>query len=191
MSEKNKFNCSSCGQSHAGWPALTYISPDNYNCLSENDKNSIGYLDYDFCVITHSEQVDRFIRCTLTQKVNDNCQDLIYGLWVSLSEKSFLNYKEHFKKEGGESGYFGWLSNDIQEYEFLVNIPMDVITGINGYRPELIPHEGFDHPFVRDYYNGISKDEAERRIANMLDGVSKIEAETRETEKKKWWKIWK
>lgn len=31
-----------------------------------------------------------------------------------------------------------------------------------------MPHKDFDHPFVRDYYNGISKAEAEARIADMM-----------------------
>lgn len=185
MDETIKFKCSCCGKIHEEWPALTFIAPDNYNCLSENDKINTGYLDSDFCTINHSEQIDRFIRCTLTQKVNNHCENLDYGLWVSLSEKSYVDYEKNFKKESEEKAYFGWLCNDIIDYDFSESIPMDVITRNNGQRPELIPHKDFDHPFVKDYYNGISKKEAERRISNMLEIVSKNEAK-----KKKWWKIW-
>jgi hypothetical protein len=38
-------------------------------------------------------------------------------------------------------------------------------------RPEVFPHEDFDHPFVKDYYNGISKKEAENRINKMIKNV--------------------
>ena len=38
-------------------------------------------------------------------------------------------------------------------------------------RPEIFPHEDFDHPFVRDYYGGISKTEAENRINEMIKNV--------------------
>lgn len=169
MSESLKFKCSCCGEIHDEWPAIAFVSPDNYNCLSEKDKKSIGFLNEDFCVISYIDQVDRFIRCTLTQKVNDHCEDLDYGFWVSLSEKSYLDYEQNFKKETSLNSYFGWLCNDILDYEFKVSIPMDVINRKNGERPELIPHRDFDHPFVKDYYNGISKKEAERRISNMLD----------------------
>jgi len=186
MSENIKFKCDCCEESHEGWPALTFISPDNYSWLSENDKENLGYLDTDFCIINHDEQIDRFIRCTLTQKVNDHCEDLDYGLWVSLSEKSYLDYQQNFKKESPEKAYFGWLCNDIMDYEFSESIPMNVITRNNGQRPILIPHEDFDHPFVKDYYNGISKKEAERRIYNMLEISNQNEARR----KKKWWKIW-
>lgn len=81
------FICECCGKEHNEWPALTFISPDNYNCLSEEQKEKIAEIDSDTCTINYSDQVYRFIRCVLFQKVNDNCQDLDYGLWVSLSEK--------------------------------------------------------------------------------------------------------
>jgi hypothetical protein len=191
MSENIKFTCSCCGENHEEWPALTFISPDNYSCLSEHDKKSIGYIDNDFCTINHRDQIDRFIRCILIQKVNDHCEDLDYGLWVSLSEKSYVDYEKNFKKDSEEKGYFGWLCNDIIDYEFSESIPMNVFTRNNGQRPEIIPHKDFDHPFVKDYYNGISKKEAERRISNMLEIVNKNETEKAEAEKKKWWKIWK
>lgn len=193
MSENSKYNCSCCGEIHEEWPALTFISPDNYSCLSEEDKKTIGSIDNDFCTIKHNDQKDRFIRCTLTQKVNDHCDDLDYGLWVSLSEKSYVDYQKNFKKDSEEKAYFGWLCNEIIDYEFSESIPTDVVTRNNGQRPEIIPHKSFDHPFVKDYYDGISKKEAERRISNMLEIVSKNETEKAEadSEKKKWWKIWK
>jgi hypothetical protein len=173
MTKSIKFKCSCCGEIHEEWPALTFISPDNYNCLSERDKKNIGYLDSDFCKINHEEQIDRFIRCTLTQKVNEHCENLEYGLWVSLNEKSYLDYEESEEKESEEKVYFGWLCNDIWSYEFSESIPVNVVTRNGGLRPELFPHESFDHPFVKDYYRGISKEEAEKRISEMLESISK------------------
>ena len=99
-----KYTCSCCGKEHEEWPALVYISPTNYDTLSEDDKKNIGKLDTDFCVITHSDQTDRFVRCTLTQKVIDHCEDLEYGLWVSLSDESFQNYSDNFNNKN--HGYF-------------------------------------------------------------------------------------
>ena len=186
MSGHTKFKCSNCGKFHEEWPALTFISPDNYDSLSEDDKAKIGYLDGDFCVINHEDQTDRFIRCTLTQKVNNHCEDLDYGLWVSLSEKSYQDYKENFGNETEEKIYFGWLCNDIKGYDFKESIPMNVVTRNNGWRPELFPHESFEHPFVKDYYNGISKNEAEQRISEMLQSVG-----YNKTQLKKWWQVWK
>lgn len=188
MTGQIKYTCSCCGQDHYEWPALTFKSPDNYDTLSQEDKEKIAEIDSDFCIIKHSDQTDRFIRCTLTQKVNDHCEDLEYGLWVSLSEKSFDNYADNYDNENHETKYFGWLCNDIPEYEFKQSIPTTVFTKTGNKRPEIVPHEDFDHPFVKDYYNGISKQEAEKRINAMLC----IVAQTNNTEdnKKPWWKFW-
>lgn len=164
-----KYTCSCCGQDHYEWPALTFKSPDNYNTLPQKDKNKIAVIDNDFCVITHSDQTDRFIRCTLIQKVIGHCQDLEYGLWVSVSEESFNNYSDNYKNENHVATYFGWLSNDISEYEFKESIPTTIFTQTGNRRPEIVPHKDFDHPFVKDYYSEIPKAEAERRIIAMLD----------------------
>jgi len=171
MPEPIKYKCSCCGEEHEEWPALSYISPISYDILSDDEKKELGELDSDFCVINHPGRTDRFIRCTLTQKVIDYCEDLEYGLWVSLSEKSFQDYSDNYHNENHEAGYFGWLSNNLPDYNFDKSIPTNVFTRTGNQRPEIIPHENFDHPFVYDYYNGITRAEAERRIKSMLDAI--------------------
>ena len=188
MAKKIKYKCASCGKFHEEWPALVYISPTDYDTLSQDEKQNIGKLDTDFCVITHSDQKDRFIRCILTQKVIDHCEDLEYGLWVSLSEKSFQDYSDNFNNENHETKYFGWLCNDLPNYDFSESIPTTVFTRIGNIRPEIIPHDDFNHPFVKDYYNGITKLEAEKRIKEMLKTVS--ERDSKVVKIKPWWKLW-
>ncbi|MDH7448481.1 DUF2199 domain-containing protein [Aquimarina sp. 2201CG14-23] len=169
--KKNKpteFKCSECGKVHSEWPALAFKSPANYDFLSEQEKSEFGKLDSDFCEIHYDDQIDRFIRVTLTQKVNDTCENLDYGLWVSLSEKSYSDYKANFDNKNHETGYFGWLCSNLAEYGDTSSIPCDVMTKCGQKRPEIFPHQDFDHPFVRDYYNGISKSEAENRINKMI-----------------------
>jgi hypothetical protein len=183
-----KYTCSSCGKEHEAWPALAFHAPDAYHVLSVAEKESMANIDSDFCIIYHADQTDRFIRCTLTQQVNDHCEDLEYGLWVSLSEKSFNDYTENYQNENHETSYFGWLCNDIPEYEFNQHIPTTVFTRTGNQRPEIVPHEHVDHPFVKDYYQGISKEEAEKRIRTMLQ--NKDETGNPPTQKKPWWKIW-
>ena len=163
-----KYTCSSCGKEHEDWPALTFISPDNYDALSAEDKENLTELTGDFCVIDYGDQTDRFIRCTMTQKVIDHCENLEYGIWVSLSEKSFEDYSDNYDNPDYATKYFGWMSNDIREYVFDKSIPTTVFTRTGNKRPEIVPHEDFDHPFVNDYYAGITKKEAEKRISTML-----------------------
>lgn len=168
MNETIKFICECCGKEHESWPALTYNTPNSYHNLSDQEKEEIAVIDSDFCVIKHPEHVLRFIRVVLFQKVNDHCEDLEYGFWVSLSEQSFKDYLENYDNENHETNYFGWLSNFIPEYEFSGSIPTTVVTKSGNERPEIFPHKDFDHPFVKDFYNGITKEEAERRIQQML-----------------------
>ena len=89
-------------------------------------------------------------------------------MWVSLSEKSYTNYYENFNNENHEEQYFGWLNSRIPEYENTMNIPTTVQTKRGNERPEIIPHEDFEHKFVSDYYNGINREEAEKRIHEMM-----------------------
>ncbi|WP_202703012.1 DUF2199 domain-containing protein [Flavobacterium sp. UGB4466] len=164
-----KFICECCGEEHVSWPAIAYSSPSAYNKLSEQEKEEIAVIDQDFCVIKHEDHINRFIRVVLVQQVNDHCEDLEYGFWVSLSEKSFEDYLENGEDENHKAQYFGWLSNYIPDYEFSNSIPTTVVTKPGNERPEIFPHQDFDHPFVKDFYNGITKAEAEKRIYRILN----------------------
>ncbi|CAL2104428.1 conserved protein of unknown function [Tenacibaculum sp. 190130A14a] len=170
-SKSAESKCSQCGQVHLEWPALTFKVPVNYDYLSNQEKSELGKLNSDFCEIHYEDQIDRFIRVTLTQKVNGFCENLNYGLWVSLSEKSYSDYKANFNSKNHKTRYFGWLCSNIPGYAETISIPCDVITRTANSRPEIFPHQDFDHPFVRDYYDGITKVEAEKRINNMIKNV--------------------
>ena len=153
---------------HEGWPAIAFTTPDSYDTMSEeNRKKYVKELNDDFCVIEYEDQTDRFIRCVLYQKVIDHCHDLHYGVWASLSEKSFSDYKAHYDSLDYEATYFGYLCSQLPEYENIDSIKTNVVY-IGEHRPEVIPHtDQMDIPFVKDYYEGITKAEAERRIKHM------------------------
>lgn len=163
------YTCPSCGETHDSWPALAFRAPDSYVHLSVEEKESIAFLNSDFCVIEYPDQTDRFIRVVMTQKVNDHCSDLEYGIWVSLSEKNFHDYNDNFDNPNHQVQYFGWLSNKLPDYTFKDYIPCLVQTRPDGQRPEIAPRPDFEHPFVQDYYNGITKAEAELRIQMMFN----------------------
>ena len=81
-----------------------------------------------------------------------------------------------------ETKYFGWLSNDLPDYNFSEgSIPTTVFTRTGNNRPNIVPHQDFDHPFVHDYYNGITKKEAERRIKEMLKTINERDSKTTQT----------
>ena len=102
-----------------------------------------------------------------------HCEAVEYGLGVALSDKRFEDYSETCNSENHETKYFGWLSNYLPDYENTTNIPTTVYTKKGNSRPEIIPNNDFEHQFVNDYHNGITKEEAERRIKKMLDSIKK------------------
>jgi len=172
--KKQKFTtcrCSACGEFHSELPALGFSTPFYYETLNEKDKEEIAEVSNDFCVISHEDQTDRFIRTTLTIKINDACEDLDYGIWVSLSEKSFEEYQSEFKNNIGGKTYFGMISNEIPDFEeSTLGIQVNVNTRNNGIRPEIIPHQN-KHKLISDWENGITIEEAEKRIERMKKTV--------------------
>lgn len=169
MHSQNTFICQSCGKEHDQWPALVFPYPALYAELSEEEKQyGQTELNDDFCVIEHPDRYSFFIRVVLSQKVTGKCDGLEYGVWVSLSESSFLDYNENFNNENHEVSYFGWLANWMPGYTYSDSVPMNVETKKGNDRPEAIPHQDPEHPFVKDYYAGISLEEAERRVSHVL-----------------------
>lgn len=159
------FTCSVCGQVHEGLPALGFDAPYFYHALSEPEKEEIAELSTDFCVIRYLDQTHHFIRVVLNQKIIDSSEALQYGVWVSLSEKSFNDYKGHFNSSDHLTTYFGYLSSQLPNYENTLSLRTNVQTAPDNDRPEIFPHEDqMDNPFVHDYYEGITREEAERRI---------------------------
>lgn len=162
-----EFVCSTCGKVHSELPALGFGSPHYYNELNETDKKEIAELTDDFCVITYEGQIDRFIRTTLSIPINHECQELDYGVWVSLSEKSFDEYKAEFNNNVEGKTYFGRISNKIADYdESTLGLHVNVNTRANGKRPYITVHR-VEHELISDLENGISMNEAEKRIEKL------------------------
>jgi hypothetical protein len=164
----NKYICACCGEEKEDWPAIAYNSPYPYmNLCDEEQENS--EITSDSCIIRYSDETSYFIRVVLVQEVHESCQDLEYGVWVSLSEENFNEYLENYHNKDFESGCFGWLANYLPDYKFDAPIPTNVFIDNKVGRPFIYPHENHDHSFVKDFYNGISKEEAERRINLVLN----------------------
>lgn len=163
-----KYICQCCGEEKEDWPAIAYNAPYFYYDLSEEELKN-AELTSDLCVIEDSEDTHRFIRTVLVQEVMNDCRNLDYGIWVSLSEKNFNEYVENYDNKEFEAEYFGWLSTYLPDYEFEESVPTTVVVNNSIGRPFVYPHQSYDHPFVDDFYHGITKEEAEKRINRVLN----------------------
>jgi hypothetical protein len=169
LKNRKKYKCPNCDEVHDELPALAFKTPYHYDIHPNDKKKTIAEISSDFCVINHPEQTDRFIRTTMTIKVNDACEDLNYGIWVSLSKKSFDDYDENFKNDCDSKTYFGMICNEIRDYkESTLGLHVNVVTRNGGIRPEIIPHKA-DHELINDWENGISIKEAEIRVDKLLE----------------------
>jgi len=167
---KKKYKCSKCGKVHDELPALAFNTPDYYEFLNETDKMNIAEISDDFCIIRHPEQTDYFIRTKMTFQIIDSCDDLDYGLWVSVSEKTFEEYKAEFKNNVEGKTYFGRICNRIPDYDDTLGLHVNVVTRANEFRPDIIPHQS-EHRLVKDWENGITIIEANKRIEKMTNKV--------------------
>jgi hypothetical protein len=158
------YTCSTCGKPHEALPAIGFNTPFHYEDLTELEKGKMAEIDDDFCVIYHLEQTDRFIRTVLKIKLSDSCEELHYGVWVSLSEKSFNEYRSGFENNIEGKVYFGTICNIINDYpESTLGLHVNVETKGNGFRPEIILHKNC-HQLVIDCEKGISFEEAKNRV---------------------------
>ena len=169
-----KYKCTNCGKEHEDFPALAFSSPAPYNGLTDAEKLTIAELTSDFCTIEYDDQTDRFVRAVLKQKLTDSCQSLEYGVWVSLSEESYQDYKANFHNPDYKANYFGWFCSQIPEYQDTMNLRTNVISQGGDERPiiQLQTENDETNDFVKDYFEGITEQEAIRRISNLMNQIN-------------------
>jgi len=143
--------------------------PDQYACLSDEQRAAIGKISSDFCTITHEEGVDYFIRAVLEVPIHGVEQPFLWGIWVSLSEKSFNRYAETYDSPVEGEGFFGWVCNSIPTYPCERSRAADVVVQVGGQRPKVLLHRGDheDDPLVIDQVHGITVSRAQK-IAECL-----------------------
>jgi hypothetical protein len=152
------FKCTCCGEIHEGSPSIAFKAPDQYACLSDDQKSRMGKISSDFCTITHDEGVDYFVRAVLEVPIHGVEEPFTWGVWVSLSKKSFEHYYETYDNPVEGDGFFGWLCNEPSVYAWSESRPADVRVQLGNQRPKVVLHRGEPErdPLVLDQINGIS-----------------------------------
>jgi len=164
------FKCSRCGDIHEGSPSFAFRAPDHYAWLSDEQKASLGKLSDDFCTITHDEGTDYFVRAILEVPIHGVEEPFLWGVWVSLSKKSFDRDDETFDDPVEGEGFFGWVCNDIDVYPYPSTRPADVRVQLGNQRPKVILHkrDSEDDPLVIDQTRGISVARAQELAEQVL-----------------------
>ncbi|WP_132333276.1 DUF2199 domain-containing protein [Kribbella orskensis] len=148
-----RFRCSCCGELHAELPMAFHLEAPVYWSPEMADSPDCE-LTSDQCVINREHF---FVRGLIEIPVLDSEESFAWGVWVSLSEKSFAHISDHWETEGREHDdpYFGWLSSALDYDPTTVNLATNLHSRPVGVRP-FIELEPTDHPLAVEQRNGIT-----------------------------------
>lgn len=137
-----------------GWAALT------------GQEKARSQLSDDFCKIVYADgQIDRFIRTVLPIPVPDADDEFCFGVWVSISEKSWDAYLAGFE-DGIHAidNCFGYLMHNLPDMPDTWHMHVTVEFQPGKQRPRIFLNQT-DHPLVIAQANGVSMDQVERWVA--------------------------
>lgn len=161
------FYCRTCGQFHAELPMdFGTDAPAPFDAIPENEREHRCDLTSDLCMIDDREF---FIRGRLEIPVVDGPRPFIWGVWASLSEKSFRRLVEIWGKPGRESEppFFGWLCTSLPLYPETLLLKTHIHTRSLGQRP-LIELEPTDHPLAVEQRAGITMERVREIVERLM-----------------------
>jgi hypothetical protein len=148
-----RFKCSQCDELHEGLPDLVFAAPVYYDQIPVPERAERARLTSELCVID-----DRhfFVRAALPIPIRDAKATFSWGVWVSLSERSFARYVElqGSAPAAGGDPCFGWLSNQLPRYPDTLSLKAHLHLQPDGRRG-LLELEPTDHPLAVHQRDGI------------------------------------
>ena len=149
-----EFACACCGQIHRGMPTFAAEAPLAYYAVRDPQRPTRCQLSSDDCVI---DETAFFVRGCIEIPVRGQLDPFIWGVWVSLSEKSFQQYRASYSepKRAHIGPFFGWLNTQLTPYPDTLNLKTRVHLRDDGIRP-FIELEPTVHPLAVEQREGIS-----------------------------------
>lgn len=160
------FLCTTCGQVHEGMPTFGAKAPLSYYEVPEDQREARCDLGSDDCVIDGKYF---FVRGCIEIPVHGESEPFVWGVWVSVSQASHLEWLKYFgKTKRSHAGpFFGWLNAWLKPYPDTINLKTQVHLRDNGIRP-YIELEPTDHPLAVEQRNGISVERVAELYAIMV-----------------------
>lgn len=168
---RTTFRCTSCGEEHDVL-GMAFVAPHpvQWELLTPEEREQ-SFLTPDQCVI-HSDNPEAtsfYIRACLDIPLRGTDKTVQWGVWCSLSERSFEEMSEHWEDpERTKLGpYFGWFSNVLETYPDTLNLKAMVHQRALGLRP-LVALEPTEHPLAVHQHEGIEFDEWAAMVERLL-----------------------
>lgn len=163
------FICHVCGQRHPELPMdFGADAPMPYYSIPQDEREARCDLAPDLCLIDAKEF---FIRGCLEIPVVDGPRPFVWGVWASLSEKSFKRLSEIWEVPGREAEppFFGWLCTSLPLYPETLSLKTHVHTRPLGQRP-FVELEPTDHPLAVEQRTGITMERVREIVGRLLHG---------------------
>jgi hypothetical protein len=154
------FTCTGCGQQHdLADLSLAAREPSQWLRLTESERLD-SELTRDQCVIRTADETAYFVAAVLDVPVVGRSASFTWSVWVSLSERAFLELSEHWDDANRDrfGPYFGWLCTSLPGYPETVFLKTRVHQRPPGLRPTL-ELEPTDHPLAIHQREGIPVDQ--------------------------------
>ena len=153
MNNIRGYTCSCCGEYHDELPkSYGTVAPVYYDFVPSAERDKRFELDDDLCIMDNEHF---FIRGCIEIPIIGTDEDLIWGVWVSLSEGNFNTTNEFWDKQDLLDPMLGWLSTDLPCYPDTVNLKAMVHYRQDGIRP-YIELEPTDHPLAVEFRDGVT-----------------------------------
>jgi hypothetical protein len=164
---KLNWTCHCCGEQQDELPLDIFMEfPDPWLDIPPAERSRRGIANKDVCLI---DDKWFFLRGCIEIPVVDLGDLFIWGVWVSLSSKSFERVKELWSATAldDEPAKFGWLCNRISAYPDTYALPTNVRLRSGNLRP-LIELKTSDHPLAIEQRDGITRARVEEIAGKVL-----------------------
>jgi hypothetical protein len=164
-----RFTCNICGAAHdIDEISFGTDAPVQWDLLSDVER-ARSLLGGEQCEIESREGRSFYIRACLEIPIRGTGRMFAWGVWCSLSEKSYSEVAAHWNDPARTSigPHFGWLSTKIPGYPDTVFLKTMVRQREVGVRP-LVELEPTDHPLAIDQRDGIDEDGLKKMVIELL-----------------------
>lgn len=150
--------------------AIAYDSPAFYEVLTEEEKSEFkANLTEDLCKIHYPEQDAFFMKSVLQIPVFAEHKEIFleFLVWVSISEKDFLDYEKNFENVEFEAKFNWNLANNLYNYDYCLEIPVEVV--IEKWKmPFVFPKKWFSHDLSKHFYEWMWEKKLQEILWNFM-----------------------
>lgn len=149
-------------------PKFGADAPASYDAVAAEERERRCDLGGDDCII---DEEWFFVRGCIDIPVHGEDDSFTWGVWVSLSQASYMQWRACFKtaKRSHFGPFFGWLNTWLKPYPDTIGLKTSVRLRDNGIRPS-IELEPTDHPLAVEQRCGISIERVAEIYAQMTHG---------------------